>query len=150
MRTSTLPFSKLTKIDWLSHEYVADVIGPVASFRTHCVSLISKIIKFNTESCLQYILTFIDLPASTNPVFEHRKWLSASHGQPTDGSDRDGTARGCLKQPAVISHVELANTCCFASPIHPCSKRTATQHQNVSLHNFLKKLIFTTQLLFYL
>lgn len=76
------------------------------------------------------MLKFItNLPASANPVFEHHKWLFASHGQPTDESDPDGTARGYLKQPATIFHVELSNTYYSASPIHPCSKRTTTDPQ---------------------
>lgn len=36
LRTPTLASSKLTKIDWLSQEYVACVIGPLASLGTHC------------------------------------------------------------------------------------------------------------------
>jgi hypothetical protein len=31
VRTTTLPSSKLTNMDWLSQEYVACVIGPLAS-----------------------------------------------------------------------------------------------------------------------
>lgn len=36
VRTTTPPSSKLTYIDWLSQEYVAYVIGTVASRGNHC------------------------------------------------------------------------------------------------------------------